>query len=138
MPLIGHHGLSVYGPPAGAVYKAVMKMPLIGHQTFILRILSRRRAVDKSGVGRGVAQITLVGKMNLNEPAEFTILEDGRMELEFNQPTTALLRRMRTRISSCTYCADEDQSVLVVAPPLVPAIHVCMHRQPTLRSGAET
>jgi hypothetical protein len=117
------------GPPAGAVYRAVLKMPLIGQQTFMLEILRRRCAVDSTGCERGLAQITLAGAMNLSEPAEFTVGEDGRIDLDFNDATKALLRRMRTRIRSCTYCQEEDRSVLVVAPPLVPAIHVRMLRQ---------
>lgn len=117
------------GPPVGAVYKAVLNMPLIGHQTFMLEILRRQCAVDSTGCERGLAQITLAGAMNLSEPAEFTIGEDGRIDLELNDATIALLRRMRTRIRSCTYCQEEDRSVLVVAPPLVPAIHVRMARQ---------
>jgi hypothetical protein len=118
------------GPPVGAVYKAVLKMPLIGRQTFMLEILRRRCAVDRTGCERGLARITLVGAMNLSEPVEFTIGEDGSIDLDLNEATVALLRRMRTRIRSCTYSQEEDRNVLVVAPPLVPAIHVRMLRQP--------
>jgi len=118
------------GPPVGAVYSAVLKMPLIGRQTFILRILRRKRiAVETDGIERGLAQITLIGAMNLDEPAEFTVGGDGQIELDFNAATVALLRRMRTRIRSCTYYMQEDYTVLVVAPPLVPAIHVRLLRE---------
>jgi len=59
------------GPPVGGVYKAVLRMPVIGGQTFVLQILRRRRSLGPAGITeRGLARITLSGAMNLDELAE--------------------------------------------------------------------
>ena len=59
------------GPPVGGVYKAVLRMPVIGDQTFVLQILRRRRSLGPAGITeRGLARITLSGAMNLDELAE--------------------------------------------------------------------
>ena len=47
------------GPPVGGVYKAVLRMPVIGGQTFVLQILQRRRSLGSAGITeRGLARIT--------------------------------------------------------------------------------
>ena len=63
--------LALGGPPVGGVYKAVLRMPVIGDQTFVLQILRRRRSLGPAGITeRGLARITLSGAMNLDEHAE--------------------------------------------------------------------
>mmetsp|Transcript_22984 Transcript_22984/g.68118 ORF Transcript_22984/g.68118 Transcript_22984/m.68118 type:complete len:205 (+) Transcript_22984:29-643(+) len=94
------------GPPVGGVYKAVLRMPVIGDQTFVLQILRRRRSLGPAGITeRGLARITLSGAMNLDEHAEFRMGADGAILLDFNAPTLALLRRMRTRRRSSSASA---------------------------------
>ena len=102
------------GPTVGTLYIGSMKMPVIGQQTFMLRILSRSRA-----------QIVLMGALNLDEPAKYSIHKgSSTVEIEFNEPTIDLLRRWRTRIRTVSYFHEDDTCELVIAPPLVPAIRV--------------
>ena len=90
-----------------------MKLPILGDQVFMLRIVSRTKA-----------KITLVGGMSLDEFAPYSIDEKPggpvRLRLDFNKPTLQLLARYRTRIretmsavralvlagtaQSCRYC----------------------------------
>ena len=135
-------------PPKGAIYVGVMNMPVIGRQTFALRIL-----------GRNSAQIILIGRLNLDEPATFQaepLSDDAarsssssssgggsdsgsggsgsigkrvvNMLIDFNRPTLELLSNWKTRITRCTYDADEDYATITISPPLVPSIRVKMRR----------
>ena len=111
-------------PPNGAVYVGHMKLPLLGEQTFMLRIESRSSA-----------RITLVGAMSLDELAEYASEgasdESGsgnlQLNMNFNEPTLNLLARYRTRIRSTLYNPDGDYATLVICPPLL-TIRVRLHR----------
>ena len=111
-------------PPYGAVYDCTVRMPIIGEQTFMLRVLSRTHA-----------QIVLRGKLNLDEPAKYwTEVNSGtegrtRIRIAFNEPTLDLLARWRTRIRAVWYEHDGDYAILVIAPPLIPAIRVRLARR---------
>jgi hypothetical protein len=109
---------------AGAVYVGTMKMPVIGRQTFMLRVLSWHRC-----------QIVLIGPLSLDEPAEYaeeSASASGVVSLAmtFNQPTLDLLRRWRTRIRQTQYHRDEDYATILVAPPLIPPIRIKMCAPP--------
>ena len=109
-------------PQAGAVYTRTLNMPVIGRQTFMLRVLGRQRC-----------QIVLIGPLSLNEPASYveeSTAANGviRLAMVFNEPTLELLRRWRTRIKGTTWTRDGDFATLVVQPPLIPAIRIRMER----------
>ena len=109
-------------PPTGAVYMATVKMPVIGSQTFMLRLTGRNRC-----------QIVLSGPLSLNEPASFTEEHNDvdtvvTLVMNFNDPTLELLRRWRTRIKATTWHRDGDYAMLVVAAPLIPPIRIRMPR----------
>ena len=111
-------------PPNGAVYVGHMKLPILGQQTFMLRIESQSSA-----------RITLDGAMSLDELAEYASAGasdegaggDLHLNMDFNEPTLALLARYRTRIRSTLYNADGDYATLVICPPLL-TIRVRLHR----------
>ena len=46
----------------------------------------------------------------------------------FNKPTLELLKKWRTRIRATRWHREGDYATLVVSPPLIPPIHVKMHR----------
>jgi len=109
-------------PPTGAVYVGVMKMPVIGKQTFMLRVLGRQRC-----------QIVLIGRLMLNQPATYvedrtTKVGDIELVMCFNEPTQDLLRRWRTRIKATRWHRDGDYATLVVQAPLIPPITIKMLR----------
>lgn len=124
-----HPGLLLRGfrdekaPPKGAVYCATVRMPVIGRQSFMLRVLSRSRA-----------RIVLQGRLDLDEPARYSPeqkgLKRGRVSLliDFNEPTKRLLARWKTRIRAVLYDPSDDVTILVIQPPVIPAIHVRMKR----------
>ncbi|KAL3906414.1 MAG: hypothetical protein SGPRY_010554 [Prymnesium sp.] len=106
-----------------ATYACTLNMPLIGKQSFTLVVLSQSKA-----------RIILEGKLSLDQPASYTLSlpspASHRLALimQFNRPTLELLSRWRTRIRSVLYDRERDITTLVVAPPLVPPIHVRMRR----------
>ena len=110
-------------PPNGALYAATVGMPVIGKQTFMLRVLSRPRG-----------KITLRGRLDLDEPVTYQLerydakRRRSKIHLTFNKPTLLLLSRWRTRIRAVWYDADGDYALLVVAPPVIPAIRIKLNR----------
>ena len=98
-------------------------LPILGEQTFMMRIVSR-----------SVLRITLIGAMKLDELAPFreeASESEGtvrRLSVAFNEPTRALLRRYRTRIRSTTYHEDGDYGMLEICPLFLPTIRVKMSR----------
>ena len=109
-------------PAVGATYVGTMSMPILGKQTFMIRVLTRSHA-----------QITLVGALNLDEPAKYAMSSDGSgvLEIEFSPPTLALLWRYRTRIRSVKYSRSDDSCRLVIQPgwSWIPAFHVRLSRE---------
>ena len=108
-------------PPTGAVYVGTMKMPVIGRQTFMLRLLGWQRC-----------QIVLIGPLALDEPAAYSERFDANgvitLDMHFNEPTIDLLRRWRTRIKATRWHKDGDYAELVVSPPLIRPIKIKMWR----------
>ena len=101
-----------------------MNMPVIGKQTFRVRF-----------VGGGRAQITLKGKINLDEASVYSLSrsgveQDGGLTLlmDFNEPTRAVLHSWRTRIRATRFYVDGDYVMLVIKPPVIPAIRVRLLR----------
>jgi len=109
-----------WAPSVGSLFVGSMKMPVIGRQTFMLRIISRTRA-----------QIILAGALNLDEPATYSMGDDGSgwVDIVFNEATLDLLRRWRTTIRAVTYRHEDDTCQLVIAPPVIPAIRVRLRRK---------
>lgn len=151
-----HRRTPSFRPPSGAVYVGTMHMPVIGKQSFVLKIRSRQRC-----------QITLIGvcvtpfplprfrvtrfrippahftwvmracacRLELDEPAsymeEHSSTPDSdvlNMVMFFNKPTLDLLRRWRTRIKAVRWHNEADYATLVVAAPLIPPIHIKLRR----------
>ena len=109
-------------PPHGSLYVGHIKLPILGAQTFMLRVDSRSRT-----------RITLIGAMNLDDHASFQVANeetDGslRLQMEFNDPTLQLLASYRTRISATIYHPDGDYAVLVISPRWLPNIRVRLLR----------
>merc|ERR1712224_1097494 len=98
-------------------------MPVIGSQTFMLRVLGRQRC-----------QIVLIGPLSLNEPAGYSEAahhpDSGEISLamRFNEATMDLLRRWRTKIKSAAWHRGGDYATLLIAPPLIPPIRIRMVR----------
>ena len=112
-------------PPKGAMFVGTMNMPVIGRQTFALRVL-----------GKNSAQIILIGRLALDEPATFSAETDAetgrtRMDIDFNPRTLELLSNWRTRITRVEYDAAEDVATITISPPLIPSIRVKLRRTST-------
>ena len=108
-------------PPPGALYVGHMKLPILGQQTFMLRIVSRTKA-----------KITLHGAMNLDEYGEYVVERSSSGEVslhvDFNEPTLALLNRFKTRIRHVKYFDEDDYAELTIAPLILPTFRVRLHR----------
>ena len=105
----------------GAVYECTVVLPIVGRQTFRLHIH-----------GRGMARITLLGRLALDEPTPYRLVPQPsgqlRVDLDFNEPARDLLARWRTRIRAVWYNSADDYATIVIAPPLVPAISLRLSR----------
>ena len=108
-------------PPPGALYVGHMKLPILGQQTFMLRIVSHTKA-----------KITLHGAMNLDEYGDFVVERSSSGEVsllvDFNEPTLALLNRYKTRIRHVKYFDEDDYAELTIAPLILPTFRVRLHR----------
>lgn len=110
-------------PPSGALYVGHIKLPILGQQTFMLRIVSRTRA-----------KIILVGAMNLDEYGHYTVASSRPDEpfvsllVNFNEPTLALLDRYKTRIRAVKYFDGADVAELEICPLILPTIRVRLNR----------
>ena len=115
------HQLNSARPPPGAVYVGTMNMPVIGRQTFVLRLLGRQRC-----------QIVLIGPLSLNEPATYAEERVRKREdtlvlaVDFNAATLDFLKAWRTRIRECTWHVDGDYATILIKAPVIPAIRVKM------------
>ena len=90
----------------------------------MLRVLSRTQA-----------QIILRGPLGLDEPAQYWAEAEAgtdgrtRIRIAFNERTLELLARWKTRIRAVWYDTSDDYAIIVIAPPLIPAIRLRLERR---------
>ena len=118
-----------YQPPLGAVYMRQIHLPIIGEQNISLAIITSTRA-----------QLFLSGKLNVDEPVEYSIQSNGDVSFEINDRTKELLRRFRTSLISAGYDPVTDTARVVVCPPLPVSVRIQLertHAAPRRESVAE-
>lgn len=106
--------------PVGAFYTLSLNVPVIGSQTFELKILSP-----------SVAHLRIKGRiLNINDTVRYHLDEDGNLEFSLSEKTKRILRRFRTSLSSVEYCNETDTPRVVVNPPI--SRKVCMDLKRTI------
>merc|ERR1711892_667322 len=79
-------------PPLGTKYASVVQLPVIGEQHFGLSVTSDREA-----------QLTLQGAIDLDEPIQYSVGSDGKLEFTLSETTTRILGRLGTTLLHAEY-----------------------------------
>lgn len=110
---------SSFGPPVNSYYEMKMKIPVIGHQIFRLRIKSIFRA-----------ELVIEGMLNINDEVPYSVNEaTGEIQFSLSQTTTSILRKFRTKVIKASYCHITDTPTIEIRPPLPTTIKIRMKRK---------
>eukprot|EP00304_Pavlova_gyrans_P015798 CAMPEP_0206032670 /NCGR_PEP_ID=MMETSP1466-20131121/100_1 /ASSEMBLY_ACC=CAM_ASM_001126 /TAXON_ID=44452 /ORGANISM="Pavlova gyrans, Strain CCMP608" /LENGTH=165 /DNA_ID=CAMNT_0053406805 /DNA_START=19 /DNA_END=516 /DNA_ORIENTATION=+ len=105
-------------PPLGAIYTKSIVLPVLGDQTVELAIRDASTAV-----------LRLAGALTLHEALQYGSREgSGELYFILGERTRKLLGRLGVTLRSAEYTPDTDSATVVVAPPLVPAVRICLGR----------
>jgi hypothetical protein len=99
------------------VYSHTARFPVIGHQSIALAIESRRDA-----------RLVMHGRLNLDEPVQYDLDENGDFSFELTEPTLKILRRFRTKLGKVGYDGDVDNAWVDVWPPVPLSIRIQLKR----------
>ena len=107
------------GPPVGAFYRCVTKLPVLGFQRFDLNILEN-----------STAALRISGVMNIDDVFKYSIdNETGCIEFCLSKKIERVLRKFRTSIISTTYDISQDSPTIVVKPPIPKVLKIELKRQ---------
>lgn len=102
----------------GALYRTEVLVPVLGPQSFVLKIL------DDS-----TARIWIRGVLRLDDSISYRVDEDtGKIFFVLTDKTQRVLRRFGTRLGSVGYDAERDEARLEVKPPLPMSITLLFKR----------
>ena len=104
-------------PPTGAVYKKTLPIPVLGRQSFHLRILSDRRA-----------HLRIDGVLSVDEILDYKVKPCGAFSILIPDGLQNLLRKFRTRLVEFGYDSATDLPYVVVSPPLPTKIRIQLAR----------
>lgn len=142
-------------PPLGATYRRTVSLPVIGTQT-VVRLAHiaqnasltcswplsgplRRRspcvapflAQQLTILTRNMARLQLQGRLQLDEPVEYDITDEGKLSFALTNSTKQLLRRFRTSLDAAAYDMSDDTAHVVVWPPLPLSVTIKLQRVPS-------
>jgi hypothetical protein len=106
------------GPPIGAKYESIIRLPVIGKQVFSLHILSDTRA-----------HLIVAGMLVLDESVSYTVDSDGRLAFVLSDYALKKMRRFRTKLKEVGYNIATDTPYVKVAPPLPRAVTLVLKRK---------
>lgn len=97
-----------FGPSVGAQYHLQKKIPVLGKQTFQLKILQEN-----------IAELLIDGVLEVKDVIHYTVDErSGELSFTLSEKTNMILKRFRTKLLAATYCPKTDRSSIIVQPPL--------------------
>lgn len=106
------------GPPIGAKYECVIRLPVIGKQIFSLHILSHTRA-----------HLLVDGMLVLDESVPYTVDTEGLLAFNLSEYAVKKLKRFRTNLQEVGYNAATDTPYVKVAPPLPKVVTLFLERK---------
>lgn len=106
------------GPPIGAKYESIIRLPVIGKQVFSLHILSDTRA-----------HLLVAGMLVLDEAVPYTVDAEGRLAFVLSEYALKKMRRFRTKLQEVGYNVATDTPYVKVAPPLPRAVTLFLKRK---------
>lgn len=90
----------------GTKYASVVQLPVIGEQHFGLSVTSDREA-----------QLTLQGAIDLDEPIQYSVGSDGKLEFTLSETTTRILGRLGTTLLHAGACLLLDSPIRCMTLP---------------------
>ena len=111
-------GLCAPSPPTGAIYKKTLPIPVLGRQTFTLRILSDRRA-----------HLQIAGVMNVDQILYYKVKPCGAFSMPLPEELQRVLRKFRTRLVEFGYDRVTDLPYVVVSSPLPTNLRIQLVRE---------
>ena len=107
-----------FGPKVWAQYHLQKKIPVLGKQTFQLRILQEN-----------VAELLINGMLEVKDVIHYTVDErSGEFSFTLSERTNMILKRFRTKLLAATYCPKTDRSSIIVQPPLPMKLSLHLNR----------
>lgn len=92
----------------GSVYQSEVVLPILGAQTFLLKIVNSQ-----------TAHIIIRGVLRLDDLVEYTTChESGKINFNLSTKTKRILKRFRTSLGHVAYDEGKDEATLEVRPPL--------------------
>ena len=108
-----------YGPQVGARYNLTTKIPVIGVQTFQLRILRE-----------DVAELMINGVLRIKDTIHYKVdQQSGELSFDLSERTNMILKKFRTKLLKATYCPKRDRPSIIVRPPLPMNLSLHLKRQ---------
>ena len=107
----------VRGPPLGAVYHRALHVPVLGRQSFRLRILDNGRA-----------HLCVDGVLEIDEIMDYQVRPSGAFSLILPDRLQQVLNRFRTKLVDFGYDRVNDLPFVVVSPPIPTKIHIRLLR----------
>jgi len=80
---------------------------------------------------RNMARLQLQGRLQLDEPVEYDITDEGKLSFALTNSTKQLLRRFRTSLDAAAYDMSDDTAHVVVWPPLPLSVTIKLQRVPS-------
>mmetsp|Transcript_4501 Transcript_4501/g.8658 ORF Transcript_4501/g.8658 Transcript_4501/m.8658 type:complete len:188 (-) Transcript_4501:121-684(-) len=107
------------GLQVGANYYLQTKIPVIGVQTFQLRILRE-----------DVAELEINGVLEIKDTIQYKVdQESGELFFAISEKTNMILKKFRTKLLKATYCPKRDRPSILVRPPLPMNLSLHLMRQ---------
>ena len=78
-----------------------------------------------------MARLQLQGRLQLDEPVEYDITDEGKLSFALTNSTKQLLRRFRTSLDAAAYDMSDDTAHVVVWPPLPLSVTIKLQRVPS-------
>ena len=75
-----------------------------------------------------MARLQLEGRLELDEPVEYDISDEGQLSFSLTDSTKRLLRRFRTSLDAAAYDGADDTAHVVVWPPLPLSVSIKLQR----------
>ena len=114
-----HRSISNNRLQVGSDYFLETKIPVIGVQTFRLRILDHN-----------LAELTIEGLIEVRDKIPYQVdQQSGELSFTLSESTKLILKRFRTKLLKASYCPMKDRPSILVRPPLPMPIHLHLARK---------
>ncbi|CAB9497985.1 expressed unknown protein [Seminavis robusta] len=108
-------------PPIGATYEKAIGIPVLGRQTFSLRILSD-----------DTAHLLVKGMLFLDEVIPYTITSGGCLDCSLSENALRCMRKVRASLQEVGYDGVTDTPYVKVSTPLPVPVKIHLKRKDSM------